>query len=151
MILSSVLAFSGFFGEDVKESFENLAAQRNPEMKKRLEAERLGFDSVAEMEAHNHKKEKTTATTRAAGSSDVVGRVGGMLQQLVMSDNPSDIDLLRSIASKMPPERFNALLVRSFRDPKSPADAPVLNHIGQEILNVSGGAEPSLTRTELNK
>ena len=47
----------------------------------------------------------------------------------------------------MPPERFNALLTRSFRDPKSPADAPTLNHIGQEILKVANGESPTLTKS----
>lgn len=90
---------------------------------------------------------RPTQTTKAAGSSEVVGRAAGMLQQLVMSDNPTDVELLRSIAAKMPPERFNALLTRSFRDPKSPADSPTLNHIGQEILKVANGEPPSLTKS----
>ena len=90
---------------------------------------------------------RPTQTTKAAGSSEVVGRAAGMLQQLVMSDNPADVELLRSIAAKMPPERFNALLTRSFRDPKSPADAPTLNHIGQEILKVANGEPPTLTKS----
>lgn len=90
---------------------------------------------------------RPTQTTRSAGSSEVVGRAAGMLQQLVMSDNPADIEMLRSIAAKMPPERFNALLARSFRDPKSPADAPTLNHIGQEILKVANGEPPTLTKS----
>ena len=110
-----------------------------------------GGDDAASSSAKSVAKSVTgtrpTATTRAAGSEETVSTAAGILQQLVMSDNPRDIQLLRDMASSMPPERFNALLVRSFRDPKSPANAPVLNHIGQEILNVSGGAEPSLTKT----
>ena len=106
-----------------------------------------GSDDAGKAVAKAVTGTRPTATTRAAGSEETVSTAAGILQQLVMSDNPRDIQLLRDMASKMPPERFNALLVRSFRDPKSPADAPTLNHIGREILEVSGGAEPTLTKS----
>ena len=106
-----------------------------------------GSDDAGKAVAKAVTGTRPTATTRAAGSEETVSTAAGILQQLVMSDNPRDIQLLREMSRSMPPERFNALLVRSFRDPRSPADAPTLNHIGREILEVSGGAEPTLTKS----
>lgn len=72
-----------------------------------------------------------------------------MIQQLAMSDNADDLAMLQAIVKDMPPERLDAILVKAFRDPRSPKDAPTLTPQGQMIADVARGGEPDpvLTKT----
>lgn len=72
-----------------------------------------------------------------------------MIQQLAMSDNADDLAMLQAIVSDMPPNRLDAILVKAFRDPRSPKDAPTLTTQGQMIADVARGGkpDPALTKT----
>ena len=72
-----------------------------------------------------------------------------MIQQLAMSDNAVDRMFLQAIVKDMPPERLDAILIKAFRDPTSPKDAPTLTAQGQMIADVARGGDPdpALTKT----
>ena len=89
-------------------------------------------------------------TGKLAKNASTKGEVSAsMIQQLAMSDNAADIAMLQSIVSDMPPDRLDAILVKAFRDPASPKDAPTLTPQGQMIADVARGGDPdpALTKT----
>ena len=85
----------------------------------------------------------------AKGAADKGEVSASMIQQLAMSENAADRAMLQSIVSDMPPDRLDAILVKAFRDPASPKDAPTLTPQGQMIADVArgGNADPALTKT----
>lgn len=82
----------------------------------------------------------------AASKGEVSASV---IQQLAMSDNAMDRLMLQAIVKDMPPDRLDAILIKSFRDPTSPKDAPTLTAQGQMIADVARGGDPdpALTKT----
>ena len=89
-------------------------------------------------------------TGKLAKNASTKGEVSAsMIQQLAMSDNADDLAMLQAIVSDMPPDRLDAILVKAFRDPASPKDAPTLTPQGQMIADVArgGDADPALTKT----
>jgi hypothetical protein len=89
-------------------------------------------------------------TGKLAKNASTKGEVSAsMIQQLAMSDNAADRAMLQAIVSDMPPDRLDAILVKAFRDPASPKDAPTLTPQGQMIADVARGGDPdpALTKT----
>ena len=99
-------------------------------------------------------------TLKKGVNVDVIGKLpkgaaskgevsAGLMQQLAMSDDVVDRQYLQAIVKDMPPERLDAILIKAFRDPRSPKDAPTLTPQGQMIADVARGGDPdpALTKT----
>ena len=97
-----------------------------------------------------NKAVNVDVTGKLAKNAASKGEVSAsMIQQLAMSDNAGDRMLLQAIVKNMPPERLDAILIKAFRDPTSPKDAPTLTAQGQMIADVARGGDPdpALTKT----